>query len=337
MKYDKRPSLEEIPAKDHTILVKQQLEYQQIRDQGGSIMQFVLAVISLVVSIGFLQFLTTGGAIQRSSIGIFDEAVNRCSPEALTHSGMSLEGVGILLSFSALGMLFLSLYLVFESWLANRVLQNLPASLYPRHEADRWIGTYQEWVTWNQRKITESQQLLDSIQRNIRYSVGLSALSLVLTGLLYLNHPIPAFVLGVFLIVLGLGLVSKYVKQYFVRSGPEYWGRSRKILFSFMQLSVGVTLFIGAVFIVDFLSMLQFAILSIGVIIFSLFLSVVYPWLAKGSSDGIFEVLDSKMRVFYFRDRRFSLVFLCLSVLLLAFMIGQYYKVYLLLDYFLIC
>lgn len=320
----------EIPDSYSSLLAKQQMEYQYVRNKASNIMGIVLAVISIVISFGFIRFLLTGGAIQRASLELSDTIANRCSPEALTHSNVSLVGLGPTISITAIGILLLSFYLVIEMWISNQLIQSFPTSLYPRHEADFWTSNYQEWIGYNDSLISECEELLVGIQRKLYYSLTLAVVGMVLIALVYFDHGISVLLLGLVLIGSGVFYAATYIEQHYLTKLFSGSGLRSSIMSKATSLTVVIIILITLVVLVFATHVLLLPYLGLTLVLGSL-LYLIY--LSK--TDRVINRM--KDRVFHLRTRNTSPLFLSLSIIILSYLIGKYIWIFLLIDHFLLC
>lgn len=328
---------EEVPDEYQTLLVKQQLEYQSIRNRASRIMHMVLAVISIVVSLGFIRFLWTGDAIQPARLRLSVEVVNRCSPEAVTYGNPSIMGLGETVSITGIGLLILALYLVVEMWMGNWVVQNLPAALYPRIEADLRTSDYETWVEQNRSWIRECEELLTRIKGRLNYAVGVAVLGLVLIGLAYFDLSLTLFRVSIALLIAWPVLVAMYVRTHYLSRKMLFSTALGHYLFNFVMLIFGLKILLGIVYFVDIVPLLLVLLIGALLVSAALFLTVVYPGLWMDSGEGLVDFRQVTDHVFQLRTRSISPVFVLLSVFVLGFLISQFYYIYLLLDHFVIC
>lgn len=329
--------MKELPDDHRFQILKQQQEYLYLRDRASNILNLVWVTISLIASLGLIQFLASGGAIQRVSLKLSDEAVNECSPEALTHANVSLEGLGIAASMVAIGLLLLSVYLVAEMWMTNRIIQNQEPSLKPRAPSTLSNPEYQEWVRLNETTLEETRELLSSLIGKLHYSFGLAGTAFLLFALLLLDQAYLIFILGIILIPSGLLFLGEYIQRHEFDSSSLLLDPIEKWLYRFGLLILGLVLFLHTTFIVINLPVLLLPVL--GLTIFGL--TVTFT-LTAGKNSARYDELFwgysiPRNSVFHLRNRHLSPVFMAQFTIVLCFLIGQYYNVYLLLDHLVLC
>jgi len=195
------------------LILKQQSEYEAIRNRASRIVQGVVSFISLIVSLGALQFIIGDRPIQSVVVDIPDEAVNRCSPEALTFSDVTLRGFGFSNSVIALGIFGLSIWLLIEMWAANHRIQNLPA-LSPDNEVEVIRNTYLEFLTYNRTRISEANRLLDTVLYKVYYSIMFAALALAHYLLLKSGFIYVVTLLTTLAMIAGIFFIGFYILHY---------------------------------------------------------------------------------------------------------------------------
>lgn len=270
-------------------------------------------------------------------MSIPEEAVNRCAAEALTLQNPRLKGLGIATSITAVGFVALSVYVVIEMWMTNRILQNLPSSLYPRHEADPWITRHQEGVESNRMLISEAAQLLQTIHRKLYFAFILGALALVLFTLTHFDQSWIVFILNPVLIGVGLIFVVGYTFKNYLRTPRGFLDPLSSILFHGGLLAIGLALLIGVVFFVDELPLYWVVVIGFGLLVVAFFYTMDFSVQQSSTGGRLFDFRNGADRVFHLRDRIVSPVFLCLLILVQSFLLGQYYWMYRLLANMVIC
>jgi len=200
------------------LILKQQSEYEAIRSRASRIAQGVVSFISLIVSLGALQFIIGNRPIQSVVVDTPDELMNRCSPEALTFSDVTLRGFGFSNSVISLGILGLSIWLLIELWVANRRIQNLPA-LSPDNEVEVINNTYHEFLAYNRVRIAEANRLLDTVLYKVYYSIALAALALSHYLLLRSGFIYAVTLLTIIMMVAGILFISFWIRQYWSDRG----------------------------------------------------------------------------------------------------------------------
>lgn len=329
--------LDRAPNHYQAVLVRQQLELQEIRSKASRRMQLVVAVISIAASIGFFRFLASGAAIQKLALNVPDEAINRCSPESIKYLDTTLHGVGYAVSAVAVGCFALAGYLVLEMWMANRCLQQSP-QLHPRTGQSFWLERsgdlvvrfQQKWeIEANEKQLVKSKNLLQSVQRRFYLAIGLTGLGAVLIGLAYYNLAQVVFWLGPVLLILGAALLTWYLWKYYVAWDPEEDGLEEYMGSLARVAVVGVSLVVMQV-VVD--AVPAFWLLALGAVIAAL--AFLQPWGARTSTGERLSRLLDFQRVeedtFHLRTRTVSPVFLSLTAILLMFLLDTYYESYLL-------
>jgi hypothetical protein len=88
------------------LLLKQEGEYEKIRDRANRTRGFVLSVVSLVASFGLIQYVFTDG-FRPTTLGIPRWLANLCSPNALTFSNTVLNFDG---AYISVALIFFSHY-----------------------------------------------------------------------------------------------------------------------------------------------------------------------------------------------------------------------------------
>lgn len=313
-----------------SLVTKQRLEYQHIRNKADSIMQTVLAIISIVISVGLIRFLLSGEAIQRAPLEFSDHLANRCSAEAFTHSDASLIGLGPTISVTAVGLLILSAYLIVEMWMTNRAVQGMPRSLRPRNEADFWVGSHREWISDNQEKIDRSDKLRTSIKKRLHWSIGLILLAMALIATVYYDQAVVALVVGLLLIAASVIYLTGYVRQHYLSKVFEHPSLQVGISFTAIILILGMLVlyvWITHVLFLPYLGLL--AVLS------ALFYSAAF--LQNDSTDKGLKFNKWETQVFHLRSRGLSPVFLSLATIVLSYLAGKYIQIGFVIDRFLIC
>jgi hypothetical protein len=207
-------SLKIDPSDRQFLILKQQSKYEAIRNRSSRIAQGTLSFISLIASLGALQFIIGNRPIQSVIVNIPDEAVNRCSPEALTYSDVSLRGFGYSNSLIAFGVLGLSMWLLIEMWFANRRVQNLP-TLSPNTEVEVIKNTYREILAHNRTRIADANRLLDTILYKVYFSFGFAALALTHYLLLKFGFVYAVTLLTLLMMVAGILFIGFCIFQYF--------------------------------------------------------------------------------------------------------------------------
>lgn len=163
------------------LLERQDRQYQRIKDSCTLKVQFVLSVVSLIASFGVIQVLVSRG-IDSATWEIPFELANRCTPEAITHRGFSLVGLGWWNSVFGFVFLVLALWMVGEILYANHRVQNM-GSLKPRSEADFFLGDTSNWLNENREQLDKAESLLSGVNSRLRYSAVMAFLG----GYLFLN------------------------------------------------------------------------------------------------------------------------------------------------------
>lgn len=203
------------------LLAKQETEYERVRNRASRVIQLVLSVISLTASFGVIQYLLAGG-IDTAAWQISDRLANRCSPEALTHSGVTLRGIGALNSVIGFGIIVLIIILTYEMWRANSRLQNLP-SLAPTSEAQLVGSNPVEWVRSNQKRIREANRLLEVITIRLRYVILFAGTAGLLFIAVYQDRAFLLLVVDPLLLLLGAVGIFMWGKDQFSGEGRNGW------------------------------------------------------------------------------------------------------------------
>lgn len=195
------------------ILQKQYSKYQEIRDKTSQIFHLVLSVVSLVASIGFIQLLFSGN-VAIAGLPVDTELANRCAPEALTHSGVSLHGLGPINYWLVGGLLILTLYLIVEIWYVNSLSQSLP-SLRPQSELELYVYDYQDFIEHNRIYLKHAQQYLFAVKNRLYYASTLAGVAGLILIQLYYKRPLYLLIADPIILFTGLGLLLYWVYQYF--------------------------------------------------------------------------------------------------------------------------
>jgi hypothetical protein len=313
-----------------SLLTKQQIEYHHIRDKADSVMQTVLAIISIAISFGFIRFLLSGGAVQRAPIEFSNNLVNRCSAGALTYSNTSLIGLGPTISITAVGLLILSAYLISEMWMANRAVQGMSRSLLPQNEANFWVSNHREWIKYNQRAIGRSSELLSSMKKKLYWSIGLILLAMALIATVYYDRVIVALVVGLLLTLAGVIFVTEYVRRHYFSEGIG----NMRLQVGFSLMAVGLVL--GSLVLSVWLTHVLLLPLLGGIVVLSALLDS-GNFSDEGEDDKMLDFNKLEIQVFHLRDRTLSPVFLSLSTIVLSYLVGKYILISLLINRFLTC
>lgn len=318
-------------------ILKQQQEYLYLRNRASNILNFVWVTISLIASLGLIQFLASGGAIQQVSLDLSDEAVNQCSPEAVTHSNVSLQGLGIAASMVAIGLLLLSVYLVAEMWMTNRIIQNQEPSLKPRNPSTLSDIDYREWVRLNEVTIEETSELLNTLIGKLHYSFALAGTAFTLFALLLLDQAYLIFILGMLLILTGFLFLGDYILRHEFDSSSLLLNPVEKWLYRIGLLTLGLVVFRHITFVVINSPVLLLPILGLAIFVLTLTFTL-STGTSRAGYDEVFEGYSiPRNSVFHLRNRHLSPVFMAEFTIVLCFLIGQYYDVYLLLDHLVFC
>lgn len=312
------------------LLIKQELEYQNIRSRANRIQQTILTVVSIAVSLGLFRYLIAGGAIQRVNLDIPDNLVNRCSPDALTHSGASLTGLGPSISITAVGLLILSGYLVIEIILANRAIENRSNSIFPRHIGDYWIQNHSQWINHNQNKIAESGKLLSSIKIRLYSSIILAIISLTLIAMGYYDRAVIAFIAGLLLTIVGSCFIIWYAHTHYIKQTCE-----NRIVRYATTFTVYLLVISGLIIWVLATHVRTLPFIGLFVVLTALIYIVKYP--VGGKSGRMFDFDKAEESVLHLRSRGISPVFVSLSTIVVSYIVGKYLLIMILIERFLIC
>ena len=155
------------------LLLKQEAEYEKIRDRSNRILGFVLSVVSLVASFGAIRYIFSGG-FRPTTVGIPTEIANICSPDTVFHSSVVVNFDGAYFSI-ATNLLILTLVLVVEMFYCNWKLQHMP-SLGPQTRSKPENKT-KNWLGINQQRIDEARLMSNAIVRRLQYAIAFTVLS----------------------------------------------------------------------------------------------------------------------------------------------------------------
>lgn len=225
------------------ILQRQYSNYREIRDSTSQIFQLVLSVASLVASIGFLQLLLSENAgVARLSVGM--ELANRCAPEALAYSGVSLRGLGPINYWLVGGLLILVIHLIGEMWYVNFQSRSLPA-LKPQSELELYVYDYADFLEQNRIHLKRAQEYLFAMKSRLYYASTLYGVSVLLLINLYYSYTLSLLVADATISVFGFGFLIYWVYQYIRIDGWEFsdWG-TRGVSIPFIFLFAIVVLFL---------------------------------------------------------------------------------------------
>jgi hypothetical protein len=199
------------------LLQKQERHYQRIKDSSTLKIQFVLSVVSLIASFGAIQFLLSRG-IDSAVWQVPFELANRCSPDAITHRGLSFVGLGWWNSVLGFVLIGLGLWLVAEMLLANHKLQNKPA-LRPGSEADFYLGDSSTWLDVNREHVRDAECFLNSVNSRLQYSAIFGFIGAYVLTNVYLNQAFVLLLLDYALLVVGAVFVSLYIWKTYRKYG----------------------------------------------------------------------------------------------------------------------
>lgn len=225
------------------ILQRQHSRYQEIRNRTSRIFQLVISVASLIVSVGFLQLLTSSKA-GVASLSIGSEVANRCSPDSLTLSGVSLRGLGPINYWLVGGILLLVCYLIIEIWWVNSKSQSLPP-LKPHSEVEVHIFGYSDFIDQNSTQFNQAREYLFAAKTRLHYISALYGLSVFLLINLYFSRARILLVSDILIFTIGFLLSAHWIYRYIQNDEWSHfdWG-SRDLTTPFILLFLAVLSFL---------------------------------------------------------------------------------------------
>lgn len=212
---DDFPSLALQNEETRFLLERQYSRYREIRDSTNRIFQLVLSIASLVISIGFLQLLTSGN-VGVARFPIRAELANRCAPDALTHSEVSLHGIGSINYWLVGGVLILVIYLIVEMGYIYSQSQSLP-TLKPQNRVELHVYDYSDFLEQNRIHLEQAREYLSGMTYRLYCVGGLYGVAVFLLINLYYSYALALLVADSIILAVGLGLLVYWSYQY-VRS-----------------------------------------------------------------------------------------------------------------------
>ena len=194
------------------LLERQYSKYREIRESTSQIFQLVLSIASLIISIGFIQLLTTG-SVGVARLPISAELANRCAPDALTHSEVSLHGIGSINYWLVGGGLILVTYLIVEMGYIYSQSQSLP-TLKPQYKFELYVYNYSDFLEQNQIHLDQAREYLSAIKYRLYCIGGLYGLAVFLLVNLYYSYALGLLIADSIILVVGLGLLLYWSYQY---------------------------------------------------------------------------------------------------------------------------
>lgn len=199
------------------ILLRQYATYREIRDRTRQIFQLVLAVLSIILSLGFIQLLSSDDVVV-ARLSVDAELANRCAPEALTHSEVSLRGLGPINFWVVAFFLLLGVYLILEMWGIYSHSQNLP-TLDPNTSIQLYAFNYSDFLESNYTHLERAEECLMAMKSRLYYVGSLYAVSLLLLVNLYYSRALPLLIVDSLILIFGLGLLIYWVYQHYKVNG----------------------------------------------------------------------------------------------------------------------
>ncbi|MDT3437952.1 hypothetical protein [Haloarcula sp. 1CSR25-25] len=194
------------------LLQRQYAKYREIRDKTSRIFQLVLSFVGLIASIGFIQILFSGN-VRVAQMPVSADLANRCAPEALTHSGVTLRGLGSINYWLVGGMLILVLYLFAEMWRMYSQSQSLP-TLRPQSELELYVYDYSDFLELNRTHLKDAQEYLSAIKRRLYYASTLAGMSAFLLVLLDYSRALLLLIADYAILLVGFGLLLYWGYRY---------------------------------------------------------------------------------------------------------------------------
>lgn len=200
------------------LLNKQQGRYEEIKKRSEQIITRVLSVVSLIVSLGVIQYILSGG-VESATLKIPDELANFCSPEGVEYGNVFVNLGGTNFLFGS-GLIVLAAYLIIGMWHTNSQLHDL-RSLGPNCEPDLLIHTSSEWLEKNEAVVQKAQQLLEGIHMKLRYSVMFTSLGSILIVSVYLNWTILLILINIFWMLLYPIVFFVRIRRHYLRGNDK--------------------------------------------------------------------------------------------------------------------
>jgi hypothetical protein len=197
------------------LLERQYSKYRELRDSTVRIFQLVLSIASLVISIGFIQLLTSD-SVGVARFPISAELANRCAPAALNHSGVSLRGIGSINCWLVGGVLILVIYLIVEMGYIYYQSQSLP-TLKPKNKLEMYVYDYSDFLEQNEVYIEQAREYFSAMKYRLYCIGGLYGVSVFLLINLYYSHALVLLISDIIILAIGLGLFLNWCYLY-VRS-----------------------------------------------------------------------------------------------------------------------
>lgn len=225
------------------ILLRQYATYREIRDRTRQIFQLVLAVLSLILSLGFIQLLSSD-YVEVAHLSVGAELANRCAPEALTHSDVSLRGVGPINLWVVAGFLLLAIYLIGEMWRIYSHSQSLP-TLGPHNRLELYAFDYSVFIESNYIHLERAEEYLMAMKNRLYFVGSLYAVSILLLLNLYYSYALSLLIADFLILIFGLGFLIYWAYQHYTVNGTGLFRwRTHDVSPVFLFLFTAVWLFL---------------------------------------------------------------------------------------------
>lgn len=192
------------------------LQHSKLRDLKREVLrklQWVSGGLSLVISLGIIQLFVSGQSFVAQKI-VSAELMNRCTPEAVTHSTATLKGVGFANWVIGFQSLFLSMtFLTIAIWWFVKIW-NLE-QIRPHHKADLLAQDESGILEYNRNLISQAKQKSRMFNSRLIISFIFGFHTVVLVLLNYFNAVWIAISYVTISIIFGMAIVIWSVYMFY--------------------------------------------------------------------------------------------------------------------------